>query len=380
MSSRKVTSIAVAGGKPPLQLVELNGMLFSSTIHGADPETGAIGSEPEKQFEVAFRNLQRLIEKAGASTEELGLVTVGIPDQSYRAYINKPWLATFPDEQLRPARKTNQYPLPDGAQVQLQVIGVAGQRPKPLEIPGFAHRDPLPAGVRIGDVVFSSVVTPTDPATGQQVEDPEGQIRQAFRNLEALLQDAGGTWDDVIHVYAFLADRPVHQRLLDKVWPEIFPIHGQCPARKAVQYDELKSRAAIVQLQMVAVVGQGQRRDFLLPDVPVHDTGTMGAAIGKLLWSCGLAGNPHGKLGSLEEQAEWACRHMRTIAELAGGSADNIGQATIMVRQYEDAPTVMKYWRELFPDPADEPAHHTVAFGLNPQNNERVQFHIVAAY
>src|SRR5215217_5752801 len=56
MSSRNVTNIAVAGNRPPLQLVELNSMLFSSTIHGADPETGGLASEPQEQFEVAFRN------------------------------------------------------------------------------------------------------------------------------------------------------------------------------------------------------------------------------------------------------------------------------------------------------------------------------------
>src|SRR5207247_1504470 len=146
-----------AGGKPALQLVELNGMLFSSAVHGANVATGQLDDDPQTQFDTAFRNLQAVLGKAGAGPSELGLVTVSIPGQDHRAYINKPWLTMFPDEQVRPARKTNQFPLPAGMQVQLQAIGVRDQRPKALHIPGFSHRDPLPAGVRIGDLVFSSV-------------------------------------------------------------------------------------------------------------------------------------------------------------------------------------------------------------------------------
>src|SRR5579884_3188507 len=96
VSKRKVTRIDVAGGKPALQLVELNGMLFSGSIHGTDPKTGALSGDPERQFELAFQNLQTLLGQAGASSSELGLVTVNIPGASHREHINKPWLAMFP--------------------------------------------------------------------------------------------------------------------------------------------------------------------------------------------------------------------------------------------------------------------------------------------
>jgi 2-iminobutanoate/2-iminopropanoate deaminase len=375
MSNRTVTTLP---GPAPLQIVELQGLLFSGTISGADSGTGVLHSKPEKQFKTAFENLARLLDTASSHTDELGLVTVGVPDAQYVAYLNEPWLRTFPDMRHRPACKVNQYPLPYGALVHLQVTGVRGRRPTSLEIPGLAHGQPIPSGARIGNLAFSSLVPTADPSTGNVVADPESQIRQAFQNAKALLRETSATWDDVIHVYAFLADRPNQQPVLDRVWPELFPIQGFCPARKAVQYDALKGGDAIAQLQLVAHVGQGERRRLLLPDVPVHDTGTMGAAIGRLVWSCGLSGNPHGNMGTLAEQSEWVARHARTFIELAGGTTDNIGQVTIMLKQYEDAPTVMKYWRQLFPDPADEPAHHIVGFGLNPQNTERVQYHVVA--
>ncbi len=374
VSRRKVTTIPVPGGMPALQLVELGGMLFSSGIHGADVETGALSEDGHTQCEAAFRNLQRLLQSAGASSANLGLVTIGVPEQAYVRFMNEAWFATFPDARVGPTRKINVYPLPAGTQVQLDVAGVAGQTPEALTVAGLT--DPgVPLGVRIGDVVFSTGIDGRDPGTGKLSEDREAQVRQAYSNLHALLMNAGGSWNDVLHVYAFL-DRLRAQSLMHEVWEEIFPSHGQCPARKAIHYGAFEDESTILQLQTVAILGQNNRRDFVLENVPVHETGTMGAAIGKQMRSCGISGNPHGRLGSLDEQIEWAFRHMQAAMQQAGGSTDNIGQVSILVRKYEDVPAIMEGWRRLFPDPSDEPAHAWAAFGLNPSNAELVQFQI----
>lgn len=79
MSKRKVVTLPGGGGKSAGQLVQVGGMLFSSSITGLDPDTGLLSCEPERQFEVAFRNLQRLLDAAGASTDDLGLVQMAVP-------------------------------------------------------------------------------------------------------------------------------------------------------------------------------------------------------------------------------------------------------------------------------------------------------------
>ncbi|HEX6513027.1 MAG TPA: RidA family protein [Chloroflexota bacterium] len=376
MSKRKVTTLPIGGSRESAQVVAAGGMLFSSSISGADPASGDLSSDPERQFELAFGNLARLLDQAGASVDELGLVTVCIPDASYRPHINKPWLAMFPDESRRPARKTNQYPLPAGMQVQLQALGVKGARPQPLQIPGFAHRDPLPAGVRMGDLVVSSVVGGQDPS-GAQVEDPAGQIRQAFDNLEILLSGAGGTKDDVLHVYVFLRDRELQPLLID-TWLDVFPTKGDRPARKTIFYEDLRG-STVVQLQMVAVVGQGKRQNYEIPGIGHHDPIPMGAALGPLVWSSGMSGRGPGQMdvgSSVEEQAPICFGHMNTLAAQAGVGKDDIGLVTIMVRDYADVGTIIKSWREMFPDPADEPARHVMALGLSGDNP--VQLHMVA--
>jgi 2-iminobutanoate/2-iminopropanoate deaminase len=374
MSRRNVTRIPVAGGQPALQLVEMDGTLFSSPVHGADPSSGALRNDTEGQLQTAFENLQRLLQLAGLNATSLGIVTVNLQDKSDAALIDKAWRTTFPDPQAGPTRKVNVYSLQADFRVQLEVAGVRGQSPRALKTPGLRDEG-FPPAVRIGDQVFSTGIDGRDPETGKLSEDREAQVRQAYANLQALLADAGASWDDVLHVYAFL-DRLRAQSLMHEVWEGIFTNHGRCPARKAIHYGSFDDDSTILQLQAVGVVGPRDRRDFLLENVPVHETGTMGAAIGRQMRSCGISGNPGGKLGTLDEQIEWAFKHMRAVMREAGGTTDDIGQVSILVRNYNDIPRILEGWRQEFPDRDDQPAHTWAAFGLNPSNAELVQFQI----
>ncbi|MBM2806035.1 MAG: Endoribonuclease, partial [Deltaproteobacteria bacterium] len=92
--------------------VRIGDGFFSSSIEGRDAASGVLGDGAEKQFEIAFANMKRLVEQAGLTTHDIAHVTVFIGDASGRQLINKPWLQTFPDEHNRPARKTTTYPLP----------------------------------------------------------------------------------------------------------------------------------------------------------------------------------------------------------------------------------------------------------------------------
>jgi 2-iminobutanoate/2-iminopropanoate deaminase len=376
MSKRKVTTLGLEAASAG-QLVETGGFLFTSTISGVEPTTGQLNPDPDKQFEEAFANLRRLLTRGGCSPENLGLVTVNIPDASYRPRINPPWLKVFPNEDVRPARKTNQYPLPPGVHVQLNAVGVKGQKPRALHIPGFAHRDPLPAGVQIGDLVFSSVVGSQDP-DGKEVEGAAAQVRQAFENLEILLKDAGGTKDDMLHVYVFLRDRADQPMLID-TWLSVFPDEGNRPARKTIFYDELKGRNSCIQVQMVARLGQGKRGNYEIPGVGHHDPIPMGASLGNLVWSSGVSGRGPGQEDTgpgIHDQTPVAFQNIRDLSSQAGVTPDDIGLMTILVKDYADEPAIMQYWRQLFPDPDDEPARHIMRLGITGDNP--VQLHMVA--
>ncbi len=377
MSRRTTFTLPGRDGHALAQLTKSGELLLTSSVTGVDPATGDLSPEPERQFEGAFHNLERLLERAGVGPDDIGLITVNIPGQDFRPYINKPWLALFPDEDNRPARKTNQYPLPGGQLVQLQAFGIAGRRRQRLEIPGWSHRDPLPAGCRIGDLIFSSVVTAQQPGTGNQAEDAKAQMDQAFKNVETLLAQAGAASDHLLHMYVFLRDRADQPALID-VWLERFPAGGDRPARKTIFYDELKGRSSAVQVQFVAVAGQGRRRNFEIPGVGHHDPIPMACALGPVLWSSGISGRPVGddSAKGVTEQSAFAFSSLRELMTQAGGTIDDVALLTIMVKDYADQPAIMAEWRRMFPDESSQPARHTMALGA-PGNN-LVQLHVVA--
>jgi 2-iminobutanoate/2-iminopropanoate deaminase len=349
--------------------VRMGNAFFSSSITGRDPATGALGDGAEKQFDLAFRNMRTLVEQAGITSDNIAHVTVFIGDASGRQLINKPWLQTFPDEHNRPARKTTTYPLPDGVHVQLQALAIAEAGRQPLEIPGLAHRDPLPMGAKAGNLVFSSVIGGQDPKTNKQVAGTEQQMDQAFQNMRALVEQAGGTTDDIGLVWVFLRDKSDQPAMID-AWLKMFPSDGDRPARKTIMYDELKGRETLVQLQFIAVLG-AKRRNFEIPGVAHHDPIPMGASVGTRFYSSGIGGYD-AKTGkqaeTLERQAELAFENLRALMAQAGGTLDSVAHLTILLRDYRAQSTIMKNLLETFPDKDKRPACHEMALGLPGAN------------
>jgi 2-iminobutanoate/2-iminopropanoate deaminase len=349
--------------------VRMGNAFFSSSISGRDPATGALANGAEEQFDLAFRNMSTLVEQAGLGADDIAHVTVFIGDASARQLINKPWLKIFPDEHSRPARKTTTYPLPDGVYVQLQALAMAGAGRRPLEIPGLAHRDPLPMGTRSGNLVFSSVIGGQDPKTNKQVAGTEQQMDQAFQNMRALVEQAGGTIDDIALVWVFLRDKSDQPAMID-TWLKMFPRDGDRPARKTIMYDELKGRETLVQLQFIAALG-AQRKNFEIPGVAHHDPIPMGAKVGTSFYSSGVGGYD-AKTGKqaegLERQAELAFENLRTLMTQAGGSLDSVAHLTILLRDYRAQDTVVRNLLKTFPDQDKRPACHAMALGLPGSN------------
>ncbi|MBI2988014.1 MAG: RidA family protein [Deltaproteobacteria bacterium] len=377
-SKRQVINLPGLSGKHSSPMaVKIGSMLLSSTITGTETGRGELAEGAERQFDVAFQNMMALVERAGMTTDNIAIVTVFVPDGSYRKFINKPWLEAFPDDHNRPARKTTAYALPEGQFVQLQMLAVAGGRRELLEIPGLAHRDPLPIGVKIGDMVYSSVIGGQDPETGKQIEGAERQIEQAFENMRTLVEQAGGTVANIAHVWVFLRERS-DQPTMVKTWLKMFPQDGDRPARKTIMYDELKGRETLIQLQFTAVLN-GRRENFEIPVVGHHDPIPMGAKVGNLLFSSGIGGydSKSGKRGQgLERQVDFAFENMRALVERAGGQLGDIGHVTTLIRDYGAMAVIAKKWREVFPQENDQPACHAMALGLSAGN--LVQLHILS--
>lgn len=115
----------------------------------------------------------------------------------------------------------------------------------------MTHSAPIPMGVRVGKMVFSSGVMGTDPANGSLPDDPARQAELMFQHVRTLLEQAGGTLDDVAHMTVFLKDDK-YRADLNREWLKAFPDEHDRPARHTLIWD-LRG-GMLIQCELVAVL------------------------------------------------------------------------------------------------------------------------------
>jgi len=363
-------------GQEAMSASKVGNLVITSGIPGINRKTGVLPETPAEQFQLAYENLRFVLESMGVSErDEIAHLTVFIPDPSFRNLINRGWMALYPDGE-RPARKTNQGPLPEGMFVQLQAIAVVGEKRVPLEIPGLAHRDPLPMGVKAGPFVFSSVISPQDPKTGETAKGGAlAQIKQNFENVKLLMEQAGGTVDDVNHLWVYMKNFD-HQPAMVDEWVRVYPNDGERPARKTLRY-ELGANSEI-QIQATGYVG-AKRLNFETPGHTHHDPIPMAARTGGLLQSSGISGiDPATSKvpGDLDAQIKWGMHHVRNLMKESGGTLDDIVAIAILVRHLSDAAEIDARLVELFPDAQKRPAIKYINYEMPGKSD--IQYHVTA--
>jgi 2-iminobutanoate/2-iminopropanoate deaminase len=375
LTSLSLPPAALPPGQTPVCAARIDNLIVTSGVPGIDPRTGQLPAEPEAQFANAFENLQAVLEQAGSNAGDIGLLTIWTPDRTGRKYINAPWLATFPDEHDRPARKTNHAPLPQGLEVQVSAIAVTGADRTSLGIPGLSHKDPLPMGARVGRYVFSSVFAPEDPANGRVVEGALAQIRRVFDNGALLMQQAGGSEDNINHYWVFMQDFAWQPAMVDH-WVNRWPDFGDRPARKTGPYE--MPIGTEIQTQLTAVLG-ARRRNYEVPGVGHHDPIPMGSSCGPLLQSSGIYGiDPaDGKVvEGRDRQTDMVIHITRGLLEQAGATPDDVVGLTVMVQSFQDVPYFRERLRELFGEEKNGPALHFIRYPM--PEKWHVQFHVTA--
>ncbi len=128
---------------------------------------------------------------------------------------------------------------------------MAGKR-RSIHVEGVQHGAPIPMGARVGNMLFSSGIMGTDPATGTVPEGLEQQCEFAFANMRKLVENAGGTVEDIGAVKVWMTDRSKREAV-NKPWLKMFPDEDNRPARHAIQYDSFPP-GVLVQLEMIAVL------------------------------------------------------------------------------------------------------------------------------
>ena len=108
---------------------------------------------------------------------------------------------------------------------------------------------PYSQAIRAGSLLFVSGQIPLDPATGQMVEGSVAdQTHRVFKNLGAILEAAGTSFDHVVRTTVYLADMNDFAAM-NEVYGTYFSYPA--PARATVQAARLP-RDARVEIDLIA--------------------------------------------------------------------------------------------------------------------------------
>lgn len=109
---------------------------------------------------------------------------------------------------------------------------------------------PYSQAVQVGNMLFASGQLGIDPATGNFVEGAvKEQTVQAFKNVKAILTEAGLDISDVVKTTVFLADMGDFATM-NEVYASQF--EGAFPARSAVAVKTLPKNG-LVEIEVIAV-------------------------------------------------------------------------------------------------------------------------------
>jgi len=87
-----------------------------------------------------------------------------------------------------------------------------------------------------GNTIYLSGQVPLDPNTMELVEGDEEQIRQVFKNIQAVCDAAGVSLDHIVKLNVYLSDLSVFAKV-NEVMNELFS--EPYPARAAIQVAKL---------------------------------------------------------------------------------------------------------------------------------------------
>lgn len=122
---------------------------------------------------------------------------------------------------------------------------------------------PYPHARRVGNLLFLSGVGPRERGTkhipGVEMNadgdiasyDIEAQCHSVFRNVKAILEDAGSTWDNIVDVTVFLTNMKKDFPVFNRIYADYFK--GNQPCRTTVEVNALPTPIGI-EMKVIAVI------------------------------------------------------------------------------------------------------------------------------
>jgi 2-iminobutanoate/2-iminopropanoate deaminase len=124
-------------------------------------------------------------------------------------------------------------------------------RRKSIHIKGMEHGAPIPNGVVIDNMIFSSAISGKDAKTGVLSPDPDEQAEAMFRNLRLFMETAGGAPENIAYMKVYLKEEKLRDSV-NKAWLKMFPDEHDRPARHSIK-TELRGDN-LFQIEVIAVL------------------------------------------------------------------------------------------------------------------------------
>lgn len=113
----------------------------------------------------------------------------------------------------------------------------------------FPSGRPYSAGIQVGDTLYVSGQTGTDPKTQKVPENFEDEVRQTLTNIGAILQAGGMDFSDVVAVQVYLTDMDLFPRM-NAVYTQTFK--EPRPTRTTVGVSKLAGAGAHIEITVTA--------------------------------------------------------------------------------------------------------------------------------
>lgn len=85
-----------------------------------------------------------------------------------------------------------------------------------------------PHARRVGNLLFLSGIGPREPGTNRIPEGIEAQCHSVFKNVRAVLEEAGTTWEHLVDVTVYLTDMERDFATYNRVYAEYFKDNQPC--------------------------------------------------------------------------------------------------------------------------------------------------------
>jgi len=189
----------------------------------------------------------------------------------------------------------------------------AGER-RPISPGTIKPIGPYSPGILTGDFLYVSGQGAKNPQ-GQIPADAEGQLRQCFENVKAVVGAAGLTMEHAVYAQVYLTE-PAGEAALDRVWTEYFP--KLPPARSTIYVAKLPDTP--VEMTVVAVRDLSRKKIVAPSGFPANSPFSPGVIAADRMYLSGFLGRDNA--GRIPEdpaaQVESALDGMQATLKAAG--------------------------------------------------------------